>query len=56
VERLHGQRFETIRQAKGETLAWLVWYNHSRMHSILNYVSPDQFEHQWLRRQTALAS
>jgi putative transposase len=26
VERLHGQRFETIRQAKDETIAWLLWY------------------------------
>jgi putative transposase len=56
VERLHGQRFETIRQAKDETLAWLLWYNQSRMHSTLNYVSPDQFEQQWQHRQTALAS
>ena len=56
VERLHGQRFETIRQAKDETLAWLLWYNQSRMHSTLNYVSPDQFEQQWQQRQTALAS
>ncbi len=27
VERLHGQRFETRRQAKDETIAWLLWYN-----------------------------
>jgi len=40
VERLHGQRFETIRQAKDETLAWLLWYNQTRMHSTINYVSP----------------
>jgi transposase InsO family protein len=56
VERLHGRRFETIRQAKDETLAWLLWYNQSRMHSTLNYVSPDQFEQQWQHRQTALAT
>jgi putative transposase len=56
VERLHGQRFETIREAKDETLAWLLWYNQSRMHSTLNYVSPNQFEQQWQQRQTALAS
>jgi putative transposase len=56
VERLHGQRFETIREAKDETLEWLLWYNQSRMHSTLNYVSPDQFEQQWQQRQTALAS
>jgi transposase InsO family protein len=27
VERLHGQRFETRRQAKDEAIAWLLWYN-----------------------------
>ena len=56
VERLHGQRFETIRQAKDETLAWLLWYNQSRMHSTLNYLSPVQFEQQWQRNREALAS
>jgi putative transposase len=56
VERLHGQRFKTIRQAKDETLAWLLWYNQSRMHSTLNYISPVKFEQQWQRRQTALAN
>ena len=47
VERLHGQRFGTIREAKDETLAWLLWYNQTRMHSTLNYVSPAQFEQDW---------
>jgi transposase InsO family protein len=47
VERLHGQRFETIRAAKDETIAWLLWYNRTRMHSTLNYVSPMQFEQEW---------
>ena len=27
VERLHGEQFETIRQAKDETINWLLWYN-----------------------------
>jgi len=44
VERLHGEQFQTIRQAKDETLAWLLWYNQTRMHSTLNYLSPTQFE------------
>ena len=47
VERLHGQRFETIRQAKDEAIAWLLWYNQQRMHSTLNYVSPVEFETEW---------
>jgi len=47
VERLHGQRFETIRQAKDETIAWLLWYNQTRMHSTLGYASPVEFETEW---------
>ena len=35
VERLHGQRFVTRRQAKGEVIAWLLWCNQTRLHSTL---------------------
>ena len=48
VERLHGQRFETRRQAMDETIAWLLWYNSTRLHSTLAYISPMQFERNWL--------
>jgi putative transposase len=47
VERLHGEQFQTIRQAKDETIAWLLWYNRTRMHSTLDYLSPMQFEQDW---------
>ena len=56
VERLHGQRFQTIRQAKDETLDWLLWYNRTRLHSTLKYVSPMQFEQQWQDRTETIAS
>ena len=56
VERLHGQRFETIRQAKDETVAWLLWYNQTRMHSTLNYVSPIQFEQNWTEATMKVAA
>jgi len=56
VERLHGQRFQTIRQAKDETLDWLLWYNRTRLHSTLKYVSPIQFEQQWQDRTEASES
>jgi putative transposase len=47
VERLHGERFATIRQAKDAVLAWILWYNQQRMHSTLNYLSPAEFERHW---------
>ena len=56
VERLHGQRFETIREAKDEVIAWLLWYNRTRMHSTLNYVSPMQFEQDWMDATVKIAA
>jgi putative transposase len=47
VERLYGEQFETIREAKDATIAWLLWYNQTRMHSTLDYISPVQFEENW---------
>jgi transposase InsO family protein len=46
---LHGQHFETVRQAKDEALDWLLWYNQTRLHSTLNYVSPVQYGQNWVR-------
>jgi len=48
VERLHGLEFNNHREAKDATLDWLLWYNGSRMHSTLRYLSPAQFEKQAL--------
>ena len=48
---LNGLRFETRRQAKDEIIDWLLWYNRTRLHSTLAYVSPMQFEQDWLANQ-----
>jgi transposase InsO family protein len=56
VERLHGERFQTIRQAKDATLAWLLWYNQTRMHSTLNYLSPVEFEQDWREATVKIAA
>ena len=56
VERLHGQRFKSRRQAKDEVVAWLLWYNRTRLHSTLAYTSPMQFEEAWLASQPRQAS
>lgn len=45
VEAIHGERFVTREQAKAEVFDYIeVYYNRSRLHSTLGYVSPDQFE------------
>jgi putative transposase len=53
---LHGKQFKTIREAKDETIAWLLWYNRTRMHSTLDYVSPMQFEQDWTETTTKSAA
>jgi transposase InsO family protein len=56
VERLHGRRFETIREAKDETISWLLWYSQTRMHSTLHYPSPMQFEKDWMDATVKIAA
>ena len=56
VERLHGRRFKTRREAMDETIDWLLWYNRARLHSTLAYVSPMQFEQDWLANQPRLVN
>jgi transposase InsO family protein len=51
VGRLYGMRFETQRQAMDEVIDWLTYYNHRRLHSTLNYISPMQFEKNWFAAQ-----
>ncbi len=47
VGRLYGKRFATRREAIDEVIDWLTFYNHRRLHSKLNYVSPMKFEATW---------
>ncbi|WP_210544819.1 IS3 family transposase [Rhodoferax sp. PAMC 29310] len=56
VERLYGQKFKTQREAKDETIAWMLWYNRTRLHSTLAYVSPVRFEQNWLANQPKQAN
>ncbi len=51
VGRLYGMRFETQRQAMDEVIDWLTYYNHRRLHSTLDYISPMQFEKNWFAAQ-----
>jgi len=56
VERQHGQRFETRRQATNEVVAWMLWEKITRLHSTQAYFSPMQFEENWLANKRRQAS
>jgi len=51
VARLHGKRFATRRAAMDEVMDWLGFYNSTRLHQTLGYVSPMAFEQRWLAVQ-----
>jgi len=55
VARLHGRRFTTRRAAMDEVIDRMSFYNHRRLHSNLAYVSPMQYEQDWLARQQRAA-
>ena len=48
---VHGQKFATRAQARQVILDWIGFYNHSRLHSTLGYMSPMQYENRWLAAQ-----
>jgi len=48
---VHGRKFATRRECMDAVLNWMAFYNHSRLHSSLGYVSPMQFEQRWHEAQ-----
>jgi len=56
LERLHGMRFATRRQAKDEVIDWLQFYDHRRHHSTLGCLSPMAFEKKRLAVNERLAA
>jgi transposase InsO family protein len=51
--RIHGRGFETRQEAINEVMDWLAFYNATRRHSALGYLSPMQFEANWLAAQSS---
>ncbi len=51
MDRQHGQRFVTHRNAKDKTIGWQLWYDQFRLHAILNDLSPMQFDKHWFAAQ-----
>ena len=54
--RVQGVKFTTHQQAINEVMDWLHFYNQTRLRSMLNYVSPMQFEAAWHASQGKLAA
>ena len=43
----HWQKFATHAQAGQTVMDWMGFYNHRRLHSTLDYLSPTQYEQRW---------
>lgn len=48
---VHGQKFATRAQARRAVMDWMAFYNHRRLHSTLDYLSPMQYEQRWYEAQ-----
>jgi putative transposase len=51
-ELIHRRSFATHEEARSAVFEWIaVWYNRKRRHSSLGYLSPEQFERQYLSQE-----
>lgn len=53
---LYGNHFATRNDARNAVMDWLGFYNSTRLHSTLGYVSPMQFEKNWQIQQMKLSA
>jgi len=56
VSRLYGRALVHKPQTTDEVIDWLNFYNAKRSHATLGYVSPMQFELNWIAAQTRQAA
>lgn len=45
---------KTIDDVKFATVGWVDWFNQRRLHSTLDYLTPDEFEGVYYSRKSAL--
>ncbi|NYT79761.1 IS3 family transposase, partial [Alcaligenaceae bacterium] len=53
---LEDKRFSTHQAAIAAVMDWITFYNHRRLHSALGYMSPMQYQQQWLASQYKAAA
>ncbi|WP_155754012.1 IS3 family transposase [Burkholderia vietnamiensis] len=53
---VHGHKFATREQARQAVMDWMAFYNHRRLHSSLDYLSPMQYEQRWYEAQRKKAA
>lgn len=53
---MHGSRLATCSQVRQAFMDWIAFYNLSRLHSALRYLSPMQIEQRWLAAQRKSAA
>ena len=53
---VHGHKFATREQARQAVMDWIAFYNHRRLHSTLDYLSPMQYEQRWYEAQRKKAA
>lgn len=53
---VYGREFATRREAMDAVLDWMAFYNHRRLHSTLEYLSPMQYEQRWYEAQRKKAA
>lgn len=53
---VQGARFATREQARQAVMDWMAFYNHTRLHSTLGYLSPMQYEQRWMAAQLKTAA
>ncbi len=55
-EVVNRKKFSTKNQARTTIFEWFVWYNKQRLHSSIDYLSPEEFEQKWINNQIELGS
>lgn len=50
------KEYDSIFSAEQSIAEWICKYNHERIHSSLNYLTPVEFKEEWIQKQTACSS